>query len=48
MNLYRLARTVNTLQAVAHPKRLPRRMKNILIGRLFARAGIFRTLWGGR
>jgi len=48
VNLYRLARTVNTIQAIAKPRCLPRRLKNILIGRLFARAGLWRRLWGGR
>jgi hypothetical protein len=48
MNLYQLARTVNTIQAITKPRRLPRRLKNILIGRLLSRAGVFRILWGGR
>lgn len=45
MNLYRLSRTMNTIDAVAHPKRLPRRVKNIVLGRTLARTGIWRRLW---
>lgn len=48
MNLYRLARNVQTAKAVASggPKTIARRGKNIVIGRALARAGIWRRLWG--
>jgi hypothetical protein len=46
--LYRAARLSNTLHAIANPKRAPRRLKNIVVGRLLARAGVFGRMWGGR
>jgi hypothetical protein len=48
VNLYHLARLMNTADAITTPRRLPRRLKNILLGRLLSRAGVFRILWGGR
>jgi hypothetical protein len=47
MNLYRLARVVNTVSVVAsgNPKRIARRGKNIVIGRALARAGVWGRLW---
>lgn len=46
-NLYRAARISNTLGALAsgNPKRIQRRAKNLLIGRAFARIGVWRRLW---
>jgi hypothetical protein len=46
VSLYKLARMLNTANAIANPKRLPRRVKNILVGRMLARAGFWRRLWG--
>lgn len=43
--LYRAARVANTADAVLHPHRLPRRVKNIVVGRLLARAGVWKGLW---
>jgi hypothetical protein len=47
VNLYKLARNVNTLTALASgdPKRARRRVKNIIVGRALARAGFWRWLW---
>jgi hypothetical protein len=47
MNLYTLARTWQTLRAIAPggPK-ASTRVKNIVAGRTLARAGIFQRLWG--
>jgi hypothetical protein len=45
MNLYKLARIVNTANALTNPKRLPHRVKNIILGRMLARAGVWRWLW---
>jgi hypothetical protein len=45
MNLYKLARIMNTANAITNPKRLPRRVKNIIVGRALARAGVWRWLW---
>ena len=47
--LYRLARTANTVSAVAsgHPQRIVRRARNITVGRALGRAGVWRRLWGG-
>lgn len=44
--LYRAARLANNVHAIAHPKRLPRRVKNVVVGRLLARAGVWGRLWG--
>jgi hypothetical protein len=41
-NLYKLARIANNTDALLHPKRLPNRVKNILIGRALGRTGIWR------
>jgi hypothetical protein len=45
--LYRLARTANTVSAVAsgHPRRIVRRARNVAVGRALGRAGIWRRLW---
>ncbi len=47
MNLYKLARNVNTAKVLlsGDPKRINRRAKNIVLGRLLARAGVWRRLW---
>jgi hypothetical protein len=45
VSLYGLARIVNTANALTNPKRLPRRVKNIILGRALARAGVWRWLW---
>jgi hypothetical protein len=45
VNLYKLARIMNTANAIAHPKRLPRRVKNIILGRALGRVGFWRWLW---
>lgn len=44
--LYRAARAANTLHAITHPRRLPRRAKNLALGRVGARTGLWRKLWG--
>ncbi len=46
-DLYRLARTANTLDALAsgNPDRIARRAKNIILGRALARGGVWRALW---
>jgi hypothetical protein len=46
-DLYRLARRVNDLEAIAslNPTRLARRVKNHVVGRLLARLGFWRRLW---
>jgi hypothetical protein len=47
--LYRAARLSNTIGAVAsgHPRRIVRRGKNIAVGRVLGKAGVWRRLWGG-
>jgi len=49
-SLYKLARTVNTLSALTSgdSKRAGRRVKNIAVGRVLARGGFWRRLWGGK
>lgn len=42
--LYRAARTANNLHALANPRRLPNRAKNLLLGRLLGKAGAWR-IW---
>ncbi len=41
-SLYKAARIVNTLS-----RPTPRRARNIVTGRLLARGGFWRRLWGG-
>ena len=43
--LYRAARASNDINAVTHPKRLPRRVRNKVVGRALGRAGVWRRLW---
>jgi hypothetical protein len=46
-HLFKLARLSATASAVAsgNPKRIARRARNIVKGRLLAQAGFFRWLW---
>jgi hypothetical protein len=46
-NLYRSARALGDVEALAsgNPKRIERRAKNRLIGRVLGRAGLWRFLW---
>lgn len=46
-NLYRAARMARTLEAVAsgNPKRIARRARNVAVGRMLGRAGVWRWLW---
>ena len=46
LNLYKLARTVNTVSALTSGS--SRVGGRIAVGRLLARAGVWRRLWGGR
>jgi hypothetical protein len=45
--LYRAARISNNLRAVASgsPRRMAHRARNVAIGRVLARAGVWRRLW---
>jgi hypothetical protein len=45
--LYRAARAANDVEAVTSgdPKRVERRLRNKLVGRLLGKAGIWRRLW---
>lgn len=43
-HLYKAARLTNNLHALTHPRRLPTRAKNILLGRLLGKAGLWR-MW---
>jgi hypothetical protein len=43
--LYRAARGANDVDAVRHPSRLPRRVRNKIVGRLLGRAGVWGRLW---
>ncbi len=45
--LYRAARTANDVEAVTsgNPKRVERRLRNKLVGRLLGKAGLWRRLW---
>lgn len=45
--LYRTARTANDIEAVTSgdPKRMARRAKNKVVGRLLRRVGFWRQLW---
>ncbi len=42
--LYRAATLANNVDALMHPRRLPRRVKNIILGRLLRQLG-FGKLW---
>jgi hypothetical protein len=46
-SLYRSARLLGDIQAVASgsPKRITRRAKNKLVGRVLGRSGLWRFLW---
>jgi hypothetical protein len=44
--LYRLSPDVDDIEAVEHPRRAPRRFKNLLLGKTLGRAGLWRALWG--
>lgn len=43
--LYRAARASNDVDALLTPERLPRRVKNKLVGRALGCAGFWRRLW---
>jgi hypothetical protein len=45
--LYRAARISNNISAIASgkPQRVARRAKNVAVGRLLGRAGVWRRLW---
>lgn len=45
--LYQIARTVNTIEALTSgdPKRMKRRLRNIVVGRLAARTGLLNKLF---
>jgi hypothetical protein len=45
--LYRAARLSNDIGAFAsgNPRRVARRAKNVIVGRAFGRAGVWRRLW---
>jgi muconolactone delta-isomerase len=45
--LYRAARISNNIGAAAsgNPKRVARRAKNVAVGRVLGRAGVWRRLW---
>lgn len=45
-SLYRAARITNDVDAVLNPRRLPRRVKNKVVGRALARASFWKRLWG--
>lgn len=42
--LYKVARTANTVNAITKPARLPRRMKNIALGRALGKVGFWK-IW---
>jgi hypothetical protein len=46
-SLYRSARTLEDVEAVVsgNPKRIGRRAKNKIVGRLLGRSGFWRFLW---
>jgi hypothetical protein len=45
--LFQAARLMDDVEAVesGQPKRIARRAKNVMLGRAFGRAGIWRRLW---
>lgn len=45
--LFKTARTVDDIETLAsgNPKRIERRAKNKLLGRVLGRAGLWRRLW---
>jgi len=45
--LYRTARLANNVSALAsgNPHRIARRGKNVMLGRMIARGGLWRALW---
>ena len=45
--LYRAARTTNDIEAITsgNPRRIERRLRNKLVGRLLGKAGLWRRLW---
>ncbi len=47
--LYRAARLSNNLGAIAsgNPRRMRRRVKNVMLGRALGRSGVWRKLWRG-
>jgi hypothetical protein len=49
-SLYRAARQSNKLSAVAsfHPRRIARRAQKVALGRALGKAGVWRSLSGGR
>lgn len=46
-SLYKIARTANTIETVASgdPERVQRRAKNIVVGKVLAKAGFWSRLW---
>jgi hypothetical protein len=46
-SLFRAARLLDTAEALTSgsPKRIARRGKNMILGRLLGRAGVWRRLW---
>jgi hypothetical protein len=44
--LFRLNRNFDDIEAVEHPRRAPRRFKNVLLGKALGRAGLGHALWG--
>ena len=47
-DMYRAARLANDVSVLAsgNPNRIARRVKNRIVGRALARAGLWRLLWG--
>jgi hypothetical protein len=46
-SLFRAARVADDLEAAGtgNPRRMARRAKNVIVGRAFGRAGVWRRLW---
>jgi hypothetical protein len=46
-NLYRAARVARNVEVIesGDPRRVNRRIKNVMLGRLLGRAGVWRFLW---